>query len=346
MNNPKKTASKKKFSEMSPEELEAARILAQQQEKERAERLMERVKNDIRLMCELGIDENLFRLNRAKVSKNIKCAYPKKIDKETIRFLPSTRYSGKPIIVDSAELALNSIDEILQENLLGFDTETRPNFGKGKHHTVSILQLAGASKVWIFMLHRLDSILPEIYKIFEKEDIKKVGVAVHGDIKSLKEHCDFEPKGFIDIAEYTQPIGIVNTGLRNLTALFFGERLSKAAQLSNWENYPLEPKQIEYAATDAWISRRLFVEVLRSLNIDSHMLEPDYPYEKPRISIKLIFRKMGKLIKKITDPDEVKFVFKKTKKKILKNVFGVEPKKKSKRYKKRKGTSKSSTSKK
>jgi ribonuclease D len=35
-------------------------------------------------------------------------------------------------------------------------------------------------------------------------------------------------------------------------------RISKAAQVSNWERDELSEKQILYAATDAWISRELY----------------------------------------------------------------------------------------
>jgi len=52
---------------------------------------------------------------------------------------------------------------------------------------------------------------------------------------------------------------IEQTGLRNLTAIFFSQRLSKSAQLSNWQKSPLSPSQEAYAATDAWISRELYL---------------------------------------------------------------------------------------
>ena len=43
-----------------------------------------------------------------------------------------------------------------------------------------------------------------------------------------------------------------------LAALLLGFRISKSAQTSNWEVPTFTQKQIEYAATDAWVCLELF----------------------------------------------------------------------------------------
>ena len=43
------------------------------------------------------------------------------------------------------------------------------------------------------------------------------------------------------------------TGLRNLTGLFLGGRVTKGPQTSNWARLNLSPSQLCYAATDAWV---------------------------------------------------------------------------------------------
>jgi ribonuclease D len=47
--------------------------------------------------------------------------------------------------------------------------------------------------------------------------------------------------------------------LRGLGAVFLGIRIPKGAQTSNWARDSLTPKQVLYAATDAWIGRRLYL---------------------------------------------------------------------------------------
>ena len=73
---------------------------------------------------------------------------------------------------------------------------------------------------------------------------------------------EFKPMGFIDIAEITVPLGYENRGLRALAGLLLGGRISKVAQLSNWARSDLYQKQIEYAATDAWLSREIYERAL------------------------------------------------------------------------------------
>ncbi len=196
-----------------------------------------------------------------KKSSGIKCAFPNRIPKEGLSGLPLAAYSGKVILVETAEDVELALKNIAKEKLLGFDTESRPSFSSSQHFPVSIIQLCGEHCVWIFKLKNIQDLLPKIFEIFENPQIKKVGVAVKGDISALRKLCEFKPQGFEDISEKTRKIGIVNTGLRNLAAVFLGVRISKSAQMSNWANDELSSKQISYAATDAWISRELYENV-------------------------------------------------------------------------------------
>ena len=51
----------------------------------------------------------------------------------------------------------------------------------------------------------------------------------------------------------------VDFWLRNLAAGLLGVRVSKKARLTNWEASALSAAQICYAATDAWVSRELYL---------------------------------------------------------------------------------------
>ncbi len=216
-----------------------------------------------------------FPSKRRRASSDIKCIYPRKVESDMVNLLPITSYKGVfDLIEDDAHLDI-AIAEIMEESILGFDTETRPNFTKNKHYQVSILQLGGRDKVWIIRLEPLKHRLSDIYEILENPAIKKVGIAVHGDILSLKERLDFSPAGFEDIARYTRAIGVINTGMKNLAALILGERISKSAQLTNWASDNLTKKQLEYAATDAWISRRLYITVKDYIENTNIGVEPE-----------------------------------------------------------------------
>ena len=56
-------------------------------------------------------------------------------------------------------------------------------------------------------------------------------------------------------------------------ANLFGERISKAERLSNWERRELTERQMEYAAIDAWACVRIYNEVNRLLTTREFELE-------------------------------------------------------------------------
>ena len=182
-----------------------------------------------------------------------------KISRDAVNQLPIHRYDG-PIEIISDEQSLNrALEELKNEPLLGFDTESRPVFRRGENSMPSLLQLAGKDKVWLFQLQLLPDLAP-LFSVLADPKRIKMGIAIRDDIRKLNELHSFNDGGFLELANVTQKAGIVNTGLRKLVALFLGFRISKGAQVSNWARTRLTPAQINYAATDAWVSRELYVK--------------------------------------------------------------------------------------
>lgn len=228
----------------------------------------------------------------------MKCAYPQRIKSELVNLLPLRKFEGPISLVETPEQLDEAISELRKESVLGFDTETRPSFKKGMQHGVAILQLASEKKAWIFRLIPLKEHVCRLYKeILSNPDIKKVGLAVNGDIRALKKLCDFTPAGFDEISRYTQKIGIINTGMKNLCGALLGVKISKSAQLSNWEIEVLTQKQLDYAATDAWIGLELYNEALKVLRENRYCLyiesDPDALAEKTLMTrFKAAFKKL------------------------------------------------------
>ena len=224
----------------------------------------------------------------------IKCMYPRRVDHTMVEILPIVKCLHAISLVQTDEELDAALSEISSEKILGFDTETRPNFSRKNHYKVAILQLSGENKAWVIRLEPLAHRIADIYKVLENPDAIKAGLAVEGDIRSLSARGKFKPAGFVDVSSMTSKIGIINTGMKNLAALFFGERVSKAAQMSNWEAEELTQKQIDYAATDAWMSRRLYLEVKRVVEENRIDIEPlpetaPEPFDLRRFGRKLFF---------------------------------------------------------
>ncbi len=181
------------------------------------------------------------------------------LPKEAVNALPLRRWEG-PVRIIRDEAALDAaLEELASETLLGFDTEKRPCFTKGHSEPTSLLQLGGAHTVFIFKLLELKRLPRRVAEILADPTIIKTGVAVRDDIRELREVLDFEPAGFVDLSEEARSSGVIACGLRNLAANFLGLRVSKKERCSNWARVELTHQQITYAATDAWVSRELYL---------------------------------------------------------------------------------------
>jgi len=177
-----------------------------------------------------------------------------------IRTLPLKRFEQTKVVVSKDSQLYRVFSELNQHDRVGFDTETRPSFIKGEYHPVSLVQLALQNKVFLFRVNLME-LHQELTNYLGNSEITKIGVGIKEDLAALQKLATFEPTGFIDLTQIGQKLGIINPGLRNLTAAVLGFRISKGQQTSNWENRVLTKYQIDYAATDAWACLQIYNEL-------------------------------------------------------------------------------------
>lgn len=183
------------------------------------------------------------------------------ITKAEINEKPLLEYTGSYSLIRSDEGLQEVLADVKAETVLGFDTETRPAFRKGESYLPSLLQLGGESHVWMFQLQKLSDLKP-LFAVLADPKIVKTGVAIKRDVQELKDLEPFEAAGFKDVGKMAEKLMFRNTGLRPLSALLLEGRISKGAQVSNWATDVLSQKQETYAATDAWISRKLYLALV------------------------------------------------------------------------------------
>lgn len=185
---------------------------------------------------------------------------PKGIAKDMINKLPLYRYEGPVEVVSSPSDVAHAIKVLGKETLLGFDTESQPSFKRGVTHLPSLIQLAAKDRVFIFQLYSIGK-MSVFAPLFENTQIIKAGVGINDDLMRLKKMESFNESGFVEICHITDRLVISNKGLRGLAGYLLGVRISKNMQLSNWGQKDLTHAQVVYAATDAWISREIYVKL-------------------------------------------------------------------------------------
>ena len=154
-------------------------------------------------------------------------------------------YEGEVMLVQTEGEMARALNFLKKETLLGFDTESRPSFKKGKSYPTSLIQLAGSELVVLIRLN-LTPFCGALAGLLADPGIIKAGVAIRDDIRALQKLHEFTPA----------------QGLRTLAAQLMGCRISKAAQCSNWAKKALTPQQIRYASTDAWIGREIYLRMM------------------------------------------------------------------------------------
>ncbi len=199
-----------------------------------------------------------------------------RFDKKEIKNLPRVVFPGRIVVITTAEAASTAVDYLLQSDILGVDTETRPSFRKGIRHKVSLLQVSTRDVCFLFRLNII-GITDSIVRLLEDTKIPKIGLSLHDDFRVLRRRVSFTPGYFIDLQDYVKDLGIYDLSLQKLYANVFGEKIVKREQLTNWENKELTDKQMRYASTDAWTCINLY-EKMKELKEtgDYKLVENDF----------------------------------------------------------------------
>lgn len=187
------------------------------------------------------------------------------ISPEEISALELASFPGEIVLVDREGEELDkAVRYLKRQQVLGFDTETRPTFSPDQHSTgTALLQLSGGGKAFLFRLKKIGLPRP-LAAILANPNIIKVGAATLDDVRGLQKITPFSPRGFVDLQSIVNEYGIRDKSVKKMTAIILGVKISKAQQLSNWEAAELSESQQRYAATDAWVCREMYIKLQNS----------------------------------------------------------------------------------
>lgn len=183
------------------------------------------------------------------------------ISKEEVAELPIEHFDGKIVVIDHPHQVRPAIDHLLQHDMLGFDTETKPAFKKGESHKVALLQLSCEDTCYLFRLNRI-GYPEELEEIICNPDITKIGLSLRDDFAAIRKRSEQKPSNFIDLQQFVDNYDIEDNSLQRIYAILFGKKISKSQRVSNWEAPSLTPNQQMYAAIDAWACLKIYKHLL------------------------------------------------------------------------------------
>lgn len=182
--------------------------------------------------------------------------YQISLPKETLAQMPKAAFTGEISVISSEEQCASVMADLMKEPIVGFDTETKPCFVKGKQNKVSLMQIATDSHAYLFQLKHLG--IEPLRGLLESESVIKVGLSVKDDFHVLRRSAEIEPAGFVELQTLVKEFRIADMSLQRIYGILFGERISKSQRLSNWDVSRLSQGQRIYAATDAWACLRIY----------------------------------------------------------------------------------------
>ena len=79
------------------------------------------------------------------------------ISKEQLSNMPTVCFNGHISVIDNEESAKSALFFLNNQKIVGFDTETRPSFRKGKRYHVSLIQISTLNHSFLFRINKLGS---------------------------------------------------------------------------------------------------------------------------------------------------------------------------------------------
>lgn len=195
-----------------------------------------------------------------------------KITKEEVNLMPVVIFEGKITLVDDLSIVHSTIEELRNSKVVGIDTETKPAFIRGTHHKVSLVQISTLDHCFLFRLNKID-FPTELADFLADDSVRKIGLSLRDDLSGLNKHHNFKPANFVDIQTIAQSYGILELSLQKIYAILFEKKISKSQRLTNWENPELTELQQRYAATDAWASLQIYLQLMKENKLTKKQID-------------------------------------------------------------------------
>ena len=181
-----------------------------------------------------------------------------KITKAEIAAMPKVEFPGRIYVIYTEADTDKAVAYLMNQQIVGVDTETRPSFKRGQTHKVALMQISTHDTCFLFRLNKIG--MPESLQKFLVSDTLKIGLSLKDDFQVIRRRKDVhaEEGNWIELQDYVSRFGIEDRRLQKLYATLLGEKISKSQRLSIWEAESLTEAQMKYAATDAWACVQIY----------------------------------------------------------------------------------------
>jgi ribonuclease D len=144
--------------------------------------------------------------------------------------------------------------------IIGLDTETFWDTTHNHSH-VSLVQLAPPTGTDVLVIDALAVGVEDLRALVESPDVSMAAHNARFD-EGVLQRAGLRPAAFVDTLRLArEALRLPSYSLRGVVEHLFGIALDKSFQRSNWRRRPLSQAQLTYAATDAYITLRVYEEL-------------------------------------------------------------------------------------
>jgi ribonuclease D len=151
-------------------------------------------------------------------------------------------------MVCDAESLSRAVEIWTSAKIIGVDTEANSFFAY--HERLCLMQVSTDSQDWILDPFALGDDMQIMAPLLADPEVIKIFHAAEFDLMLIKKDMGVEVKGMFDTQVAMTFLRHQKTGLAALIESYYGIKLSKDEQRSNWGKRPLSDKQIAYARID------------------------------------------------------------------------------------------------
>ncbi|KAI3936453.1 hypothetical protein MKX01_014422 [Papaver californicum] len=157
---------------------------------------------------------------------------------------------------------------VLNNLIVGFDVEWRPNFHKNQENKVSVLQLCVGSRCLIIQLLYIDKIPKPLIDFLGNPSFTFVGVGIDEDVEKILYDYELGISNTVDLrnlaAQKMNKIELKKMGLGDLTEAVLGLNLVKRKKvtMSRWNAEYLTYDQVLYACLDAVVAFKMAKDLM------------------------------------------------------------------------------------
>lgn len=166
---------------------------------------------------------------------------------------------------DKTRMALKSF---AGQPVIGLDTETYHD-AESKRNCLSLIQLASPTGE-VVVIDAFSAGVEEVRELIESD----VSMVAHnaGFDNGVLRAAGFDAAGLIDTMKLARrTLEIKSFSLAYLSSYLIGIDLDKTHQRSDWLRRPLSREQLDYAALDAVITLRIYLELTAQLKLEGRL---------------------------------------------------------------------------